>query len=264
MVQFIGLPDYSLHKKELRYCTEIYLVTTPNGRQYIGQAQCFSGKTRSRRHGARARWNYHCSKKSTCRLLKHSINKYKHRLSEFTVEVILICKSHANDHEIRLIKEYNTYHDDNPLGLNIEMGGGAGINVSPTALANRSVAIKKSWETRVKRNPDEEVKERIRVTNLLNAFAERKLPAFIKKVPWEDTSGYQVVSHPLLKDTKFSTKNVNDIDKHLHRAIAFLESPPESKFRPEPTVRYMKHLRELGVDEKLIDRYQSATGYTFL
>ena len=206
----------------------------------------------------------HCLERSTCRLLRNNIQKYKHRLNDFTVEILCICKAEANVHEKSLIKEFNTYHEENHNGLNLEPGGGAGMSPSPTTLANRSVSIKKSWETRVKRNHDEESKEKIRVTNLLNAFAERKLPAFIKKVPWEDTTGYEIVSHPLLKDTKFSSKNPHEMESHLQRAIKFLESPPDEKIRPEPTVKYVKHLCVLGIDEKLIERYKQVTGYTFI
>jgi hypothetical protein len=198
-------------------------------------------------------------------LISNNIQKYKHRLHDYVVEVILICKSNANDHEKRLIKEYNTYYEDNPsTGLNLEEGGGVEKKVSSTTIQSRSLGLKKAWETRIKRNHDEESKEKIRVTNLLNAFAERKLPAFIKRVPWEDTSGYQVVSHPLLEDTKFSSKNSNEMESHLQRAIKFLESPPDEKIRPEPTIKYLKHLRALGVDEKLIEHYKTLTGYKFI
>lgn len=105
---------------------EIYQLTAPNGKAYIGQASCY------RRHGKKwaakgfkGRWTehrYEAAKgrnQEDCRVLYHSLRKYGPE--NFKTEVLLRVSKHLADHyEAKFITTLNTL---SPNGLNLKEGG---------------------------------------------------------------------------------------------------------------------------------------------
>ena len=106
---------------------QIYMLTAPNGKRYIGQTKkyCSGGKIR----GIETRWKQHVNdarlykegkKKLTCTHLVHAINK--HGPENFTREVLLECKLELlNHYETSFIEEYQTTNPQK--GYNIYAGG---------------------------------------------------------------------------------------------------------------------------------------------
>ena len=91
----------------------IYKIASPTGRTYIGKAK-----------DLRKRINSHkcASKKGLNILLHNSIRKYGWEAHAFEV-LEEVDNSSLNDREVALIKEHNTYWIDNPMGMNMTVGG---------------------------------------------------------------------------------------------------------------------------------------------
>jgi group I intron endonuclease len=106
---------------------EIYLITNKvNGKQYVGQAVCYSGKLKKQKHGTYGRWKMHVrnalNNVRDSLLLDRAIRKYGE--DNFLVEDILTCYLDVIDsQEISKISQYNTLH---PNGYNIRNGGNHG------------------------------------------------------------------------------------------------------------------------------------------
>ena len=109
---------------------EIYQLTAPNGKQYIGQAQCHRthGKKWAAK-GFKGRWREHRyeaakgKNQKDCRLLYHSLRKYGPE--NFKTEVLLRVSKHlANHYEAKFIKTIGTL---SPYGLNLQEGGGTTV-----------------------------------------------------------------------------------------------------------------------------------------
>ena len=108
---------------------DIYLLTnTENGKQYIGKAFHFTGKTKKYIHGYLHRWTEHQrqakkqlkTKKQSgaCVKLNNAINKYT--AEKFTLQVLLVCRiEDASAFEIKFIDLYGTYEN----GYNMTKGG---------------------------------------------------------------------------------------------------------------------------------------------
>ena len=106
---------------------EIYKITSPSGKIYIGQALCtLSG---GKKWGTNGRWMNHISKaikgtdnigKSSCRALDNAIRKYG--CDKFIVEPILYVynEDELDFYESLFIKEYNSLY---PNGYNLTEGG---------------------------------------------------------------------------------------------------------------------------------------------
>ena len=91
----------------------IYKITSPSGRAYIGKAK-----------DMRKRINSHkcASKKGLNILLHNSIRKYGWDARELVI-LEEVDNALLNEREVALIKEYNSYFLDNPLGMNMTIGG---------------------------------------------------------------------------------------------------------------------------------------------
>jgi group I intron endonuclease len=91
----------------------IYKITSPSGRIYVGKTK-----------DLRKRINCHkcASKKGLNILLHNSIRKYGWDAHGFEI-IEEIADELLNEREIALIKEYNTYFLNNPLGMNMTIGG---------------------------------------------------------------------------------------------------------------------------------------------
>ena len=90
----------------------IYKITNPKGRIYIGKTTRLNDRISS----------YRNNHKSGQKIIERSIEKYgwdKHKfevISESTAD-------HLSELEIQYIKEYNSFHYDNPNGMNLTRGG---------------------------------------------------------------------------------------------------------------------------------------------
>jgi group I intron endonuclease len=99
---------------------EIYCITSPSGKKYIGQCvkKLSSGKSR----GYISRWKEHirdANNKNYCRLLNTSIRKYGHE--NFTIEILKECPiEELNYYEKYYIEQLNT---QKPFGYNLTDGG---------------------------------------------------------------------------------------------------------------------------------------------
>jgi hypothetical protein len=104
---------------------EIYLITSPNGKNYVGQVRCYILNRKKRIYkGTNGRWMQHISeafsnKKKQCWALNSAIKKYG--ANNFTVKRLMICALEKLDHyESIFIKTYNGLA---PKGYNLTPGG---------------------------------------------------------------------------------------------------------------------------------------------
>ena len=90
----------------------IYKITSPTGRVYIGKTTRLNDRISY----------YRNNNKGGQKLLERSIEKYgwdKHNF-EIIAETPI---DQLNELEIKYIKEFNTFHYDNPNGMNLTRGG---------------------------------------------------------------------------------------------------------------------------------------------
>lgn len=114
---------------------EIYCLTSPSGKKYIGQAVCFLSSKKP--WGTFKRWDNHIIKAyqdtkknmGRCRALDAAIRKYGPET--FNVEKLITCSiNKLNQYEIKYIKDFNTL---SPNGYNLTTGGGNGFRWSETS-----------------------------------------------------------------------------------------------------------------------------------
>ncbi len=112
-----------VQNKKLRNYGEIYSLTSPIGKQYIGQCRILD--SHYHKNGTQKRWSSHVleARKFKHRgswLLNYAIRKYG--AHNFKVETILSCLAeYLNYYETYFIKLYNTLK---PNGYNLVLGGG--------------------------------------------------------------------------------------------------------------------------------------------
>ena len=198
-------------KEKLREFGEIYLVTcVPNGKLYVGQALLLTGSD-LRPYGTYKRWIAHIyearTNRPSCRYLNNAINKYGS--DAFIVEAILTCKiDDMTKYEDYFINQYNTLA---PNGYNLRCAGRCG-RASDETKRKMSESIAGTKHPQFGKPITEEVKEKIRQTNINNAVRKDKdnstLPKYLKYVNWASETGYHIVSHPLCKQRKFVTSKV--------------------------------------------------------
>lgn len=186
---------------------EIYCVTSPSGKQYVGQ--CVKLLSNGKPWGTANRWRDHvrdAERKNYCRSLCRAINKYG--ADKFIVEVLIECHiSELNDYEIFYIEELNTL---SPNGYNLTEGG-------------RS--CRQSEETKMKKS--ESLKGKNKGRNMEKRTRLRKednhLPKYIRH--YRDSygkEGYRISSHPYIKSKSFLTKSLT-MEEKLQLACQYLE-----------------------------------------
>jgi group I intron endonuclease len=196
---------------------EIYMLTLPNNKRYIGQAQCFKGKGKTRRnHGTSGRLREHIrSAKNNSHLIIHrAINKYgAHNVK---VKTLFICpKTELNYYEVKFIRKYNTLH---PAGYNLTTGGNlwnfADV-VRRRIAANTPSGEKNSFYGK---HFTEEMKDKMRMTLSKNPRTEHNngLPMYVfyyKRLNKLKNSssikeGYEVRNHPKIKQKCFCSMKI--------------------------------------------------------
>jgi hypothetical protein len=185
---------------------DIYCITSPSGKKYIGQAVKYlkNGK----KWGYLSRWKEHIrdsTGKNYCRLLNNAINKYGHE--NFVIELIKECPvEELNHYESLYIKEYNSL---NPNGYNLTTGGDNYIQDESTQELKRISMIGKN-------------KGKIYPKRIRKREEDNTLPKYIRY--YSDISGkqgYRVASHPSLKSKSFLSKLLT-MEEKLELAIKYL------------------------------------------
>lgn len=147
----------------------IYKITSPSGRVYIGKTVDFNDRMSS----------YRCRLAYNQPLLNKSLKKYG--FDNHSIEIIQEGEfedNELNDLEILKIKEHNSYHFNNKMGMNLTIGG-EGV----CGLKQKPESIAKMIETR-KNNPPTE-KE-------LNARAKMWGRKINKSEEWLINSGISI------------------------------------------------------------------------
>ena len=188
---------------------DIYCITSPSGKKYIGQAKkvLSSGK----KWGYLSRWRDHISDSKTknyCRLLNNAIRKYGDE--NFTVELLCECTlDELNDKEIEYISMYNTV---SPNGYNLTHGGHNCKQTPETqVLKSRSMIGKNVGKIFPKRQRKHE--------------EDNWLPKYIRCIRnvQHEKIGYMVDRHPILKRKGFKFKNMT-LEEKYYLAFNYLNS----------------------------------------
>lgn len=222
---------FSMEQINLRDYCEIYCITSPSGKKYVGKALIKRKDGRNR--GTSGRWTSHVweanrYKHKGCWLLNNAIRKYG--ADKFKVEAILSCHiNDVSDYEIMFIEKYNTLK---PNGYNI-------------ALGNASIDFIASKSERNKGLPE--------------------LPMYINHYYSDEIVGYRVI-HPELKSKAFLS-SLYTMEQKLEMAIKYIETGEcHEGFLPRPRIheedntlpKYVKRRRSGYVVETL-DIYKTFT-----
>jgi group I intron endonuclease len=189
---------------------EIYCITSPSGKKYVGQ--CLKYLSNGRKHGYIGRWKEHIrdsTYKDCCRILNASIRKYGPE--NFTLEILKECpEDELNFYEKYYITNLNTL---NPNGYNLTNGGNVCKQSEETCELKRLSMIGK--------NVGKIHNKRIRKRS-----EDSELPKYVRY--YKDVSGkegYRINNHPLLKDKSFLSKKIS-MDKKLELALNYLNDIP--------------------------------------
>ncbi|AYV79604.1 MAG: hypothetical protein Faunusvirus27_5 [Faunusvirus sp.] len=172
---------------------DIYLLTSPSGKQYVGQTVKFarSGK----KQGYLVRWNSHISEANRninySRVLDAAIRKHGHE--NFKVELLEECEEdEMNEREQYYIKTINTM---SPNGYNLTEGGSNGRQSEETCQRKSISGMGKNkgniYPKRPRKNDD-----------------ENDLPKYMRKyTDARGRKGYRIVHHPKCKSKSFIAMN---------------------------------------------------------
>lgn len=185
---------------------EIYCITSPSGKKYVGQ--CMKQLSNGRKHGYIGRWKEHirdATYKNNCRLLNASIRKYNP--DNFTLEILKECPlEELNIYEKEYILSLNTL---TPFGYNLTDGGySCKQSIATNELKRQSMIGKNLGKSYPKRN-------RIRIE-------DAELPKYVRY--YKDSSGkegYRISNHPNLNDKSFLSKKIL-IEEKLKLALEYL------------------------------------------
>lgn len=236
----LGLKSFNdFQQKNIKLQTDkghIYVVTSPDGTQYVGQSNCFyfrnSDKT-YRNAGYMRRWKSHITRANSvkvgkdCVYLNNAIKLHgPENFQIFVIEETFIKK--LNDREQFWIKRLNTVA---PNGYNLNTGGSQGKRHS-------EVSLKKMSEAKIgkKRSEESIAKLKVSLAGKLNVRKARKreedkdLPMYIASFHMEkkNSHGYCVNGHPTLKSKAFTSKLL-PMEEKLKLAINYLNSASDSE-----------------------------------
>ena len=190
---------------------EIYCLTSPSDKKYVGQ--CVKFLSSGKKWGYIQRWKDHirdANSKNYCRQLNNAINKYGSE--NFTIEVIKECNIYElNYYEEHYIKLYNTL---SPNGYNLTSGGSICRQSEETQILKRKSMIGK--------NVGKIFPKRPRLREEDNA-----LPKYVRY--YRDHSGkegYRVSNHPILKEKSFLSKKL-PLEIKLELALKYLNQQTE-------------------------------------
>jgi hypothetical protein len=167
------------------YYGHIYMITSPSGKQFVGQSHLLYHKKATTIFGHARKFGY-------TSLLKESEIYGEDNME---IEIITSCRKDMLDYyQDYFINEYNTSY---PNGLN-----------------NR---------TKVKDEVRKRISQTL-VDNAIRYDVDgTQLPKYVKYVDWKDRKGYAIISHPKCKKKDFVSKNL-PLDTLKAKCIAFLAS----------------------------------------
>jgi group I intron endonuclease len=187
---------------------DIYCLTSPSGKKYIGQAvkKLKSGKN----WGYINRWKDHIRDSNTknyCRLLNNSIRKYGYE--SFTLELIKECLvEELNKYEQQYILELNTLA---PNGYNLTSGGNFCKQTEETQILKRNSMIGKN-------------KGKIYPKRTRKREEDNILPKYIRYyIDKSGKEGYRISNHPLVKQKSFLSKYLT-LNEKLELALNYLNA----------------------------------------
>jgi group I intron endonuclease len=210
----------------------IYCITSPSGKQYIGQTI----------RNVTKRFNEHCKKSNSCILLENAINKYGKENMKFEI-LLEINNNLLNYYEQLFIDLLSTLE---PLGYNIRKGGSKGIHSMESRERMRNSKLRENNHNYGKSRNDA---TKLAISNAKSgekhhfygktlsmehkielSKAHKKthteLPMYIiyvKERPQSyQSSGYAVVNHPKLKNKYFTSKKLSDNEK-LNLALEYIK-----------------------------------------
>jgi group I intron endonuclease len=187
---------------------DIYCLTSPSGKKYIGQAvkKLKNGK----KWGYISRWKDHIRDSKTkdyCRLLNNSIRKYGYE--SFKIELLKECLvEELNKYEKEYILELNTL---SPNGYNLTNGGNFCQQTEETQILKRDSMIGKN-------------KGKIYPKRIRKRSEDNELPKYIRH--YTDNSGkegYRISSHPTLKSKSFLSKSIT-MEEKLKLALNYINA----------------------------------------
>lgn len=169
----------------------IYILTSPNGKRYVGQTRRTLKIRLDGHKSASANPN-----KAGCRCLNAALRK--HGWENFTNEILWEGDDNLlDDKEIEYIVLYNTLV---PHGYNLQHGGCSGSKSDDTKQKMKTSAL-------------------ARDASVYRRFDETKaLPKYIGR--WGQ-KGYKIAKHPKCKCKYFSSENTQELN--LAKALEFLE-----------------------------------------
>jgi hypothetical protein len=205
---------------------EIYKITSPSQKVYIGQAVCYLSNGKS--YGTFQRWNGHIRDAhrpsgGNCRRLNFAIRKYG--ADNFIVQQLLTTKLEYLDYyEMQMIQVYNA--TDMQYGYNLRESG----NKSKLALETRqlmSVSQTGDKNHNFGKSKPVEICKQISETLINNVIRKGHhdgvLPKYIKYVDWKDRKGYAVVSHPHCK-IKYFVSSKTSLEDNYAKCVEYLQS----------------------------------------
>jgi hypothetical protein len=185
---------------------EIYCITSPSNKKYIGQ--CVKKLSNGKNWGYINRWKEHIRDSKTrnyCRLLNSAIKKYEHK--NFQLEVLQECNIDELDYyEQYYIKHYNTM---TPNGYNLREGGSISRYSEETNQLKRASMIEK--------NLGKVYPKRIRKREI-----DSELPKYVRYyIDSSGKEGYRISHHPTLKDKSFFGKYIS-LDEKLQQSLNYI------------------------------------------
>ena len=233
---------------------EIYKITSPCGKQYIGQTKCLAKrKDKFIIWGTQKRWKSHINeakslKKEGCLKLNNCINKYK--FENFIVNVLLVCDIEYLDYyESLMISKYNTMY---PNGLNLKIGGSNGVIFSKETILKMSNSAKgRSFSTEtiekirqgnIGKFVSDETREKLRIaatgkkrtdktkqkiSDFQKEYLQPKrkhfgLPDYIYIINYSNKQGYMVKNHSSIPNKYFVSSKIL-MEEKLNLAKQYLQ-----------------------------------------
>lgn len=242
---------------------QIYLLTNKEtGKNYVGQAKCFTGKNNNR-WGTIGRWKSHIREAFTpnqdhCTLLNNAIRKYGP--DNFEVKTLIKCNvNDLDENEIKFVQQYNCI---TPNGYNLKFGGYSSKNNEST--------IQKMKESHVGKEHSEKTKNKISKSQIGNRRMEKKriyeedniLPKYIVASRKNKIiQSYMIYNFPIgieekkyLKPIVFSKSKYGTLENALNEAKTHLEYLKEQyKYIEEET----KILKEINIENSIFEKKEN-------
>ena len=201
---------------------DIYLITGPTGKRYVGQASCITKQ--GNRHGTAGRFRQHCSEHK-----KFYINSaiQKHGASTFRVQTLsTVQRENADEAERFAIVAYNSLA---PAGYNLTTGGTrSGWYHNKETVRKHSARIRQEWAS----GKRDLVIPKIARLATGRAHKKRKfdLPLYVYQVEGKKVLGVEcrVPGHPRKSFTRVNMPYTAKVAAAIAHRDAIVKSSPDS------------------------------------